>query len=181
MPQPASLEEFAQSCVRFVEKAVGLTLDFTPETLPVLDHYLRSARDLSAQRPESIPLLTAAAGAYIGELLRRRHPCTWNQDDDDPMGWFLEFDDHLMTVYPVAIAHVAIAGEDADAEFEVIQFKDDEREVVSAHLAELPAVSAEEYLAPSTRVEVIDIAVDLLVAYRQKMEEDPSPPDLEQN
>ncbi len=181
MPQTPSLEEFAQSCVRFVEKAVGVTLDFTPETLPVLDHYLRSARDLSAQRPESLPLVTAAAGVYIGELLRRRYPCAWNQDDDDPMGWFLEFDDHLMTVYPVAIAHVAIGGEEAEPDFEVIRFKDDEREIVSTHLADLPPVSEEEYIAPSTRVEVVDIAVDLIRAHRRKADEEPALGDLDQD
>ena len=34
------------------------------------------------------------------------------------------------------------------------------------HLADLPQVSEEEFLSPSTRVEVIDIAVDLLRAHR---------------
>jgi hypothetical protein len=38
--------DLAESCVRFVHEALGLTLDYTAETLPVLDHYLRErARD----------------------------------------------------------------------------------------------------------------------------------------
>ncbi len=179
MTQSPSLEDFARSCVRFVEKAVGVTLDFTPETLPVLDHYLRQARDLSAQRPESLPLVTAAAGVYLGEVIRQRHACHWNQDDDDPMGWFLDFDDDVMTVYPVAMAHIAIVGEDADADLDVMQIKEEERDLVAARLSELPAVSAEEYLAPSTRVEVIEMVIDLIRAYRRSKEHDPIPPDLD--
>lgn len=180
MAQAPSIEEFAGSCVAFVQKAVGVALDFTPDTLPVLDHYLRQAHELTSDRPESIPLLTAAAGAYLGELIRKRHGCHWNLDDDDPMGWYLEFDDDLMLVYPVAIAHVAMAGEDADADVDVIRFKDDERDLVIAHLADLPPVSSEEYVAASTRVEVVDIAVDLIRAHRQQQEQEPPlPSDLD--
>ena len=161
--------------MRFVEKAVGVSLDFTPETLPVLDHYLREARDLGTQRPESLPLLVATAGAYLGELLRRRHGCAWNQDDPDPLGWFLVFDDDLLTVFPVAMAQVAAVGEEADRELEFIRFRDEERELVVAHLAELPPVTDEEYLAPSTRVEIIDMAIDLIRAYREARDQEPAP------
>ena len=151
-------------------------MDFTPETLPILDHYLRQTRDLAPHRPESLPLVTTAAGVYIGEVLRRRYACAWVQDDDDDsLGWYLAFEDHELTVFPVAIAHIAIHGEDADREIETLRFKDDERDLVANHLADLPAVETEEYLSPSTRVEVVDIAIDLIRAYREAASQDETP------
>src|SRR5687768_13502479 len=43
-PPPAVIAELSAACVRFVQAAVGVSLDFRPETLPLLDHYLASRR-----------------------------------------------------------------------------------------------------------------------------------------
>ena len=61
-PPPAEVGDLAESCVRFVHDALGMTLDYTPDTLPILDHYLRDrARGTSE---EVLDLLAPAAGAY---------------------------------------------------------------------------------------------------------------------
>jgi hypothetical protein len=45
-----------------------------------------------------------------------------------------------------------------------LQLEDEDREAVEARLAELPAASDDEFFALSTRIEVLDIAVDAIKA-----------------
>lgn len=165
MEAPPAVAEFAQTCVRYVQTSLGVALDFEPETLPLLDHYLRQAQKDALDRPETIPLLATVAGSYLGELLRRRHGGTWTVEGDDAETWSLQLLDAPVTVLPVVLAREAITGV-ADPELAPIQIADDLRQDVTDHLADLPDVSEEEFLSPSTRVEVIDIAVDLLRAHK---------------
>ena len=60
-PSPDEVRDLAEACIRFVREALGLELDYTPETLPVLDHYLKE-RAVKAQ-PEVQELIAPAAGA----------------------------------------------------------------------------------------------------------------------
>lgn len=165
MEAPPAVAEFAQTCVRYVQTALGVALDFEPETLPLLDHYLRQARKDALDRPETIPLLATVAGCYLGELLRRRHGGSWTVEGDEAETWSVQLLDAPVAVLPVVLAREAITGE-ADPELAPIQISDELRQAVTDHLADLPQVSEEEFLSPSTRVEVIDIAVDLLRAHR---------------
>src|SRR5687768_1752387 len=67
--QPVVVLDLAEACVRFVKRALQIALDYTPDTLPLLDHYLRSASDISKE--EILSLHVPAAGAYFGEVVRR--------------------------------------------------------------------------------------------------------------
>ena len=166
--------EAATACVGFATKSVGVEPDFTRETLPIIDHYLEQARPAARERPETLPLLAQTVGAYLGEVIRREHRCWWRADAVDPAEWRLEFGDVWLAFYPVEAVRCALAGpvaeddgtvagrapETEDGSFEMHQ---DDGETVRARLAELPAVSEQEYFAPSTRLEVIDIAVDAMM------------------
>lgn len=165
MEAPPAVAEFARTCVRYVQTSLGVALDFEPETLPLLDHYLRQARKDAQDRPETIPLLATVAGCYLGELLRQRHGGRWTVEGDDAEAWSLQLSDAPITVLPVVLAREAITG-DSDPELAPIQISDDLRQAVADHLADLPEVSEDEFLSPSTRVEVVDIAVDLLRAHK---------------
>src|SRR5687768_5744385 len=49
---PVVILELAEGCRVFVARSVGVEPDFTPETLPLVDHYLEVARGGIDQRPE---------------------------------------------------------------------------------------------------------------------------------
>ena len=36
---PPAVEEWTLTCLEYVRRALGVSLDFTPETLSLLDHY----------------------------------------------------------------------------------------------------------------------------------------------
>jgi hypothetical protein len=162
---PPPIPEYARTCARYVQTAVGAPLDFQPETLPLLDHYLRTARNEAAKKPEAMPLLAAVAGAYFGEVLRAVFDCRWVVADQDADDWTLEFGDLPIRVFPVAIAREALSGQ-ADSELKTIVIEGVDRDAVAERLERLPQVCEEDYIAPSTRLEVIEIAVEVIRARR---------------
>ncbi len=160
------MRDLAEACVRFVERAVGVKLDYEPETLPLLDHYLNDAREAAGQRPEAGALVAHAAGAYLGEVVRRRYPSWWRLDGDDPGAWRIELEPVYLSFSPVQlVADALLRGSDLEAS-ERLELEDEDREAVAARLSELPPVDEDEFYAPSTRLEVIDIAVEAIRARR---------------
>lgn len=174
---PAEVAELAEACRRFVKSAVGVELDFEPETLSVLDHYVEQAKQAVALRPEALAVLAHSVGAYFGEVVRRRHASWWQVEGDDPTYWQIQFESVYLAFSPVALAQEALGmglpegdawaeHDDAGAPMSQVELDDEDREAVEQRLAELPPVSERDFYAPTTRLEVIDIAVEAIRARR---------------
>ncbi|HSN98700.1 MAG TPA: DUF6278 family protein [Candidatus Nanopelagicales bacterium] len=218
---PGPVADLAGGCIRYVERSVGVQLDYTPETLPLLDHYLEQARGDATNKEETLTLLAQTAGAYLGEVIRRKHPSWWRLEGDDPMEWRLEFEAVYLAFSPMLFIREALLRppsaapaadpddeddeDEGDREEEEIQeptaedeaeaapgpivatdsgdgdaapliLLEEDRMAVAARLAELPPVREDEYYATSTRLEVIDIAVDTIRSRRiAEGEEEPTP------
>jgi hypothetical protein len=166
-PPPAAVLDLAEACIRFVERAVGVKLDFTVETLPLLDHYVAGARDVLSGRAtaepgaEPLDLVAQAAGAYLGEVMRRRYPSWWRVGSEG-VDHRLEFHRLYLVVQPIALIHEALAldAEKGVHELGGLDMDEEDKEAAMARLGELPEVPFEEFVAPSTRVEVLDIVID---------------------
>lgn len=165
-PPPAPIEDLAHACVRFVERAVGVKLDFTADTLPLLDHYLLGARRVTDQAEEAAQqeaqeLVAQAAGAYFGEVVRRRYASWWRlgASADDHR---LELHRVELVLYPVAMMKDALELADEPDALALTGFELDEadRDAAMRRLDEFPDVSAEDFVRPSTRLEVLDVVVD---------------------
>ena len=197
---PPAVEALAEACVKFVERALGVRLDYCPETLPVLDHYLEQARSAMVDRIEAVPVVAQAAGAYLGEVVRRRHASWWRAQGDDATDWQIEFEAVYLAWKPVLFIQEALlrdrhgepqgephgsAGGASEGDAAAFVLQDDDREAVAARLAELPSVSDAEYYAPSTRIEVIDIVVEAIRARRmaqgEELDDALEPADYEQS
>src|SRR5690606_38443544 len=105
---PDHVLDLAASCVRFVLRAVNIQLDYTAETLPILDHWLRTGKEAAAERPEAAPLLAHARGAYSGEVVRPRPASRWRTDDEDPGAHRIELRDVFLSFAPVDVARDAL-------------------------------------------------------------------------
>jgi hypothetical protein len=106
MPErtPPVVEDLAASCARFVKRANGFDLDYTPETLPLLDHYVRELGDDTAE--EVLGLVVPAVGAYFGEVVKRAfEDGRWRSESDDYDTWELSFARCSMRFNPIAIAY----------------------------------------------------------------------------
>lgn len=178
-PPPDAIADLAGACVRFVERSVGVRLDYTPETLPLLDHYLAEARTAFSGKSDASKVLepralvAEAAAAYFGEVVRRRHACWWRLDVPDagrlPVHR-LEFSRLHLVIHPVMLVEEAL---DLDAESELsrsdlrgFELSEADVKIVEQRLAELPAVDITEFVSLATRLEVLDILSDTIVATR---------------
>jgi hypothetical protein len=160
---PDEVADLSAACAKFVRAKFGVPLDGTSDTLGLLDQYVRDARAELRNQPASLPLVTATIGAYFGEVLRRSFDSSWFATGSHE-GWRLDFADVYLTFNPLGMAREALTLEEADGWHAHIEMDDAERDSVLARLAQLPMVADEEYYAPSTRFDVVEIAVAALRA-----------------
>lgn len=104
---PTVIADLAASCVRFVKQSVGFALDYEPETLPVLDHYVTLARQATSERKETTPLVAQAIGAYLGEVTRRKYGGFWRVEDD-PRSYRVELEPVYLVLRPIELAARAL-------------------------------------------------------------------------
>ena len=162
-PAPAVVAELSASCARFVLAKYKVPLDGTSDTLSILDQYVRDARADLLIQPASLPLLEATIGAYFGEVLRRAWGAVWFASGDHD-AWRLDFEEVYLTFNPVGMAREALTLGDADGWHAHLEMDDAEKDVVLERLARLPEVSDDEFYAPSTRFDVVELAVETLRA-----------------
>jgi hypothetical protein len=159
-PPPGSVHELAERTVDFVRRALTLTLDYTPETLPLLDHYLRS---VPRDQPETVRLVATTAGAYFGEVVRRTLGGEWDdREDQSPLDWRVQLTGGV-SFCPGGVAALAILqaeSEDIDGEFDVPEAS---RDLVEDALAARGRVAEDEYYSLSGRLEVLMFVCDLVV------------------
>jgi hypothetical protein len=158
---PPEVAELAAACVRFVATRYGIHLDFTPETLSLVDQWVRDARGELNARPELVELVQGAAGAYLGEVVRRAFGALWRTDGPHP-DWRLLMTRVYCAFNPLGMAREALLLGEADGWHAHFELDPGEREDIEARLAALPAVSEDEYYAPSTRFDVVQLVVETL-------------------
>lgn len=170
-PPPELVAPLAASCIDYVRSAVGVELDLTGDTLPLLDHYLAGARGEIEARPELLPLLARAVGAYFGEVVRRDMDAFWYLPSEDVAGGRICFARVFLAVSPVAAAYDALClGTNHDGPSSELVLLPHERQLVFQRLALLPEVAEEEYYSFSTRLEVLQIANEALLAEMHRAE-----------
>lgn len=167
---PNTITELAVSCVQFVKAALGLELDFSHETLPILDHYARGAHAEITTRPEATPLVAQAMGAYFGQVLAAELSGLWRVVDADPNGWLLCLQPVFLAINPIGVGYdVLHQSSDHLGPSSELRLARTDREMVEARLAALPETNEEDYFSFSTRFDAIQIATEAL---RGQMSED---------
>lgn len=165
-PVPA-VADLATSCVRFVREAVGIELDYTSDTLPVLDHYVR-ARAVQPTE-EVVSLLGPTTGAYFGEVVRRSFVgARWYMAGEDYRAFRLEFDNFYLWFNPIGMAtEIILCGdaEDWNAHFSVL---DETRFELEQSLARSAEVAENDYYTFSVRFDAVQQVTDLLGALEER-------------
>jgi hypothetical protein len=165
-PPPPEVSDRAAACVRFVAARYGATLDFAPETLSFVDQWLRDARVEIERRPEAADLIQSAAGAYVGEVIRRAFGGEWVADGPEA-NWRLCLSVVYCAFNPVGMAREALLLEPAEGWHAHFDLDPALRDAALERLEALPPVSAEDYYAPSTRFDIVEILVAALRADMQ--------------
>lgn len=166
-PSPTAVLELAASCVRFVGSRYGVALDFTEDTLPVVDQYVRDAQKEIDQRPEALALVAATVGAYLGEVMRRSFGAFWFADGEYS-AWRLYFTHVYLACNPLGMVLEALAPEEAEGWHAHFEIDPGDADVVAARLAALPEVEAELFSMPTTRIEALTIVYEALRAHMEE-------------
>jgi hypothetical protein len=158
---PDVISDLASSCVRFVQRTVGIELDYTPETLPILDHYLREAHGVS--REEVLSLVVPAAGAYFGEVVRRHlGDSEWQLGGEDYGAARLEFRRWFLSFNPIGIALEAVLAEEVAGSGSHLELLREDRQMVQEALDRAGDVRNDDYYRLAVRFEVLELVTALL-------------------
>jgi hypothetical protein len=160
-PPPDAVAELTAACERFVSARYQIRLDRTKDTLSVLDQYVRDARAEIALKPETLSLISAAVGAYFGEVVRSEFAARWFAEGDHD-AWRLDLVNVYLTFNPIGMAREALILTDEEGWHAHLELDEAEREGVEFRLSRLPEVDDEEFYLPTTRFEVLEITVDCL-------------------
>ena len=166
---PESVRELAEACEHYVVRALAFQLDYSVETLPVLDQYVLDVRASVAERPDLMPLLSHALGAYFGEVMCRTLGGFWRTPSPNVVDWQVCLTQVFLWLNPVGVACDALAGHtDHGGPSSQLRVSLEDRELVSARLARLEQVDEEQYYSFSTRFEVLQVVIEAL---QRRMEE----------
>jgi hypothetical protein len=169
-PTPEAIGELVRACLDYVKRSLGTELDFTPETLPLLDHYLSEVREELSVKPEIAELTAHAAGAYFGEVLRRQIRGFWRASSgslhDNQVCSSVAF----FSINPFGVAYDALyASTDHGGPRSNLRLAPEDHGYISARLATVPEVPEDQFFLLTTRLEAIEITVEAL---RARLEEE---------
>jgi hypothetical protein len=163
-PVPARVREYADQAVAYVRRALGVSLEYDSDTLPLLDHYLRS---VATSQPETLELVVATAGAYFGEVVRRRLGGRWELSGDEP-DWRVVLPTGL-NFSPAGFVASAIAQADLDDLDSELDAPPRMRPYVQQTLARMGEVSIEDYYSLCGRLDTLEHVHEVLVAVAAQM------------
>ncbi len=179
-PAPPRVREYAEQVVAYVRRALGVTLEYDSDTLPVLDHYLRTVEETAATaQPATLQLVIVTAGAYFGEVVRRRLGGRWEIGTED-IEWRMVLPTGL-NFAPAGFAAAAIAQADlADVDSE-LDAPPRMKPHVEQALARMGEVSVDDYYSLCGRLDTLEHIHEVLVAVAAQLmgnvEDDPEAPE----
>jgi hypothetical protein len=163
-PVPARVREYADQAVAYVRRALGVTLEYDSDTLPLLDHYLRTVPD---DQKATVQLVVATSGAYFGEVVRRRLGGRWEAFGEEAE-WRVVLPTGL-NFSPLGFVASAIAQADADDLDSEIDAPPRMRPYVQQTLARMGEVSVEDYYSLCGRLDTLEHVHEVLVAVAAQM------------
>ena len=163
-PAPPRVREYADQAVAYVQRALGVKLEFDSDTLPLLDHYLRT---VPSDQPAAVQLVLATSGAYFGEVVRRRLGGRWEVTGEEA-DWRVVLPTGL-NFSPVGFVASAIAQADLDDLDSEIDAPPRMRPYVQQTLARMGEVSVDDYYSLCGRLDTLEHLHEVLVAVAAQM------------
>jgi hypothetical protein len=169
---PEKVGEFAAQAVAYVTRAIGVTLEYDSDTLPILDHYLGMVPKTDV---ESTALVAATAGAYFGEVVRRRLGGRWDLSSGDPGAWRLVLPGGLSLMPAAAVMAGMLRDEGIDPGLDAPAAM---RPVLEQTLEQMAEVSEEMYYSLGGRLDTLEhLQAVLLATAAHKVEQQAQEPE----
>ncbi|HVV82988.1 MAG TPA: hypothetical protein VHE35_07900 [Kofleriaceae bacterium] len=166
--------EYARQVVEYVQRAIGLELAYDSDTLPLLDHYLRS---VPAGEPAAVELIATTSGAYFGEVVRRRLGGRWDTSSDDATEWRVVLTTGV-NFSPAGFVAAAIVRAELDDLDTAIDAPPRMRPYLEQTLARMGEVTLDDYYSLCGRLDTLEHVHEVLVAVAAQMLGKRGPGDL---
>jgi hypothetical protein len=160
------VREYADQAVAYVQRALGIKLEYDSDTLPVLDHYLRSVPAEQAQ-PAALKLVIATSAAYFGEVVRQRLGGRWEAGGDEAE-WRVVLPTGIH-FSPAGFVAAAIARADLDDFDSEIGAPARMLPYVQQALSRMGEVSVDDYYSLCGRLDTLEHVHEVLVAVAAQM------------
>ena len=167
--------EYASQVVEYVRRAVGLELAYDSDTLPLLDHYLRS---VPTDEPAAVELIATTSGAYFGEVVRRRLGGRWDTTAEDATEWRMVLPTGV-NFAPAGLVAAAIVREELDDLDTTIDAPPRMRPFLEQTLQRMGDVTFDDYYSLCGRLDTIEHVHEVLVAVAAQMLGKRGPDDVE--
>jgi hypothetical protein len=161
---PPRIREYADQAVAYVQRALGIRLEYDSDTLPVLDHYLRTVPD---DQPAALQLVVATSGAYFGEVVRQRLGGRWELGTKEAQ-WRIVLPTGI-NFSPAGFVAAAIAKADLDDLDSEIAAPPRMLPYLQQALARMGEVSIDDYYSLCGRLDTIEHVHEVLVAVAAQM------------
>jgi len=161
---PPRVREYADQAVSYVQRALGIKLEYDSDTLPILDHYLRTVPD---DQPAALKLVVATSGAYFGEVVRQRLGGRWELGSQEA-DWRVVLPTGIH-FSPVGFVAAAIARADLDDLDSEIAAPPRMLPYVQQTLARMGEVTVDDYYSLCGRLDTLEHVHEVLVAVAAQM------------
>lgn len=158
---------------RAVTDRLGVAPDGHPETLPLVDAFLRQT--VAEAAPTDRRQLTIAVGCYFGEVACRQLDGRWAPLGGDASGWRIELQRGRLWFSPVGMAGEVLCGCETPAYDGTLGVDEALRDELATLLAQAPPLAEAEYYSLAGRIEVLELAADWL-ARRSASRDDQADP-----
>lgn len=164
---PAPVQPFYEAARKYVQRAVGVELDDSEESLAYVDHYIRTTAQKEALKPEVLALVAPALGAYLGQVAIKRFGGTW-VTDGDPADWRVELAPAPLSFHPVGMAAEALRSEEVEGYDASFSAREDLMGPLLEALEAAPPVDEGYYYSLTGRFETLTHALDILVELERR-------------
>ncbi len=168
---PPPVQPFYEAAKKYVQRALGVELDDSEESLAYVDHYVDKSGRAEALKPEVLALVAPALGAYLGQVAIGRFGGKWIVEGEDPAEWRVELEPAPLTFYPVGMAAEALRGEEVDGYDASFATRDDLMGPLLEALEAAPPVDEAYYYSLTGRLETLAHALDILVELERRKRE----------
>ena len=168
---PQEVEDLAMMACRNVQRVIGVEPDFSPETLPLVDQYIKQ---LAAESPAEVTeLVLSTVGCYFGEVMRRRLNGRWVISRDAPRLWRVELINCFFHFRPVGMAGEVFHRGSTEKYDGAIATLNELFDGLSRALSEATPMPEDEYFSLAGRVDVLELAADWLTGHNLASNEAP--------
>ncbi len=150
---PPRVSELAAQTIEYVRAAVGIELDYSGDTLPLVDHYLST---VPLEQGAIVELVVSTGGAYFGEVVRQCLGGAWSTEADSPTEWRLTLPSGISLAPAGMVASAMARSDDLDDLDTGLDASPILRPHLEAALARMSHVTADEYYSLSGRLDTLE-------------------------